>query len=85
VPPVIKVTATIAVGARPAGVATDPKTDTIYVTNIFSGTVSVISGRTNTVVATIAVGNSPLASIPGAVIELRFCSAWVSGQRGGKR
>src|SRR6266568_6428361 len=48
----IRVTATIPVGSFPAGVAVNPRTNTIYVAND-SGTVSVIRGRTNTVRATI--------------------------------
>ena len=38
------VTATIPVGSRPGGVAADPETGTIYVTNLASDTVSVIAG-----------------------------------------
>ena len=53
------VTATIPVGSGPFGVAANPKTGTIYVTN-FDNTVSVINGRTNTVTATIPVGNAPV-------------------------
>ena len=34
----------------------NPRTDTIYVANVDSSTVSVISGRTNTVLATVRVG-----------------------------
>jgi YVTN family beta-propeller protein len=42
------------------GVAANPKTNTIYVVNqTVAGTVSVINGRTNTVVATIPVGINP--------------------------
>src|SRR5216683_689259 len=52
----IGVTATIRVGRFPVGVAVNPRTDTIYVANANSGTVSVISGRTNTVTATIHLG-----------------------------
>src|SRR5260370_42519443 len=48
--------ATIRVGRVPAGVAVNPRTDTIYVANLNSGTVSVISGRINTVTATIHLG-----------------------------
>src|SRR5260221_1088222 len=55
----IGVTATIRVGRFPVGVAVNPRTDTIYVANANSGTVSVISGRTNTVVGTIRVGRVP--------------------------
>ena len=36
---------TVTVGNAPGGVAVDPVTDTIYVTNIDDGTISVIDGR----------------------------------------
>ena len=36
---------TVTVGNAPGGVAVDPATDTIYVTNIDDGTISVIDGR----------------------------------------
>src|SRR6266581_4240266 len=49
------VVATIPDGQGPFGVAVNPKTNTIYVTNPPSETVTVISGQTNTVVATIPV------------------------------
>ena len=52
----ITVTATIPVGSSPGGVAADPKTNTIYVADFLDNTVSVISGRTDTVTATIPVG-----------------------------
>src|SRR2546425_581986 len=39
-----RVTATIPVGSVPAGVAANPRTNTIYVTNSVDGTVSVIRG-----------------------------------------
>jgi len=51
----IRVTATIPVGHLPFGVAASTRTDMIYVANFHSRTVSVISGRTNRVVATIPV------------------------------
>jgi YVTN family beta-propeller protein len=62
----IAVTATIPVGSGPGGVAADRKTKTIYVANDFSSTVSVISGRTNTVTATVPVGDGPqgVAAVP---------------------
>jgi YVTN family beta-propeller protein len=50
------VIATIPVGSAPAGVATDWKTNRIYVANRGDGTVSVINGHTETVTATIPVG-----------------------------
>ena len=37
------------VGAIPVGVAVNPNTNTIYVTNRADDTVSVIDGKTNTV------------------------------------
>jgi len=54
------VTATIPVGGDPFGVAVNPLTGTVYVTNVLSETVSVISGRTGTVTATIPVLGIPL-------------------------
>src|SRR5579872_3072501 len=50
---------TISVGSSPYGVAVNPTTNTIYVTNLLSNNVSVINGATNLVTATIAVGTSP--------------------------
>jgi len=44
---------------EPVGVAYDPSNGYIYVTNFGSGTVSVINGATNTVIATIPVGSEP--------------------------
>ncbi len=53
------VIATIPVGTNPVGVATDPTTNRVYVTNLASDTVSVIDGTTDKVVATIFVGYQP--------------------------
>ncbi|MFM8774563.1 MAG: fibronectin type III domain-containing protein, partial [Actinomycetota bacterium] len=51
---------TIPVGTDPYGVAVDQGDDTVYVTNNFSDSVSVINGRTRTVVpGTIPVGSGP--------------------------
>ncbi len=55
----IRVTDTISVGGFPEEVAANPKTKTIYVANDAGNTVSVISGLTNTVTATIPVGTAP--------------------------
>lgn len=52
---------TDAVGAYPAGIALNPATNTIYVTNYDSNTASVINGAKNTVIAAIPVGNHPQA------------------------
>ena len=66
-----RVVGTIRVGTGPLGVAVDPRTDTIYVTNGNDNTVSVINGaRCNAkdlrgcataVVATVSVGTFPVA------------------------
>jgi len=54
------VTATIPVGDTPIGVAVNPATNTVFVTNGGSNTVSVISGPAYTVTATIPVGSGPI-------------------------
>jgi serine/threonine-protein kinase len=57
-----KVTATIPVGNSPLGVAVDPGTHAVYVTNaVANGTVSVIDPAVHTVTATIPVGKFPLS------------------------
>jgi YVTN family beta-propeller protein len=55
------VTATIAVGAFPSGVAVDPAARTVYVANYGDGdgSVSVIDEATTTVTDTVAVGAGP--------------------------
>ena len=53
------VTATIAVGTFPSGVAVDSAAGTVYVVNSGGGTVSVIDEATGTVTATIPVGIAP--------------------------
>jgi YVTN family beta-propeller protein len=52
--------ATIPVGIRPGGITYDPSNDRIYVANIWSSTVSVINGSTNSVSGNIWVGRYPL-------------------------
>ncbi len=51
------VTRTIIVGRVPGGVAVNPSTDTIYVTNALDDSVSAIDGATNAVTRTISVGH----------------------------
>ena len=51
------ITATISVGSESDAVAACPLTGFVYVTSQLDNTVSVISGRTDTVTATITVGN----------------------------
>ena len=56
----VRVSATIPVGGSPTWVAANPETSSVYVANN-DGTLSVISGRTNTVTAT-----SPREALPGS-------------------
>ena len=51
--------ATITVGTNPAAVAVNSQTNTVYVANEGSNSVSVIDGATNTVTTTITVGSNP--------------------------
>jgi YVTN family beta-propeller protein len=53
------VTATIAVGAAPVGVAVTPHGARVYVANQLDRTVSMIDTASNTVTTTVAVGSSP--------------------------
>ena len=55
------VAATLTGLAFPTGVDVDSGSDTVYIANGGSNTVSVVNGTTNAVVASIAVGTSPSA------------------------
>src|SRR5229473_2517788 len=75
-----RVTATIPVGRFPDGVAANPRTDTIYVTNEKRrGTVGVISGRTSTVVATIRVGRFPAGVAANPRTDTIYVTNFFSG------
>ena len=52
---------TIPVGTQPGDVGVNPNTNTIYIANFGSNSVSVINGTTNTVTAAIPVGSKPAA------------------------
>src|SRR5438477_692782 len=75
--------ATIAVGMTPIGVAVDPSTNTVYVANSVTGTVSVISALTNRLTNNIAAGAGPYAiavnPLRGSVYVANFVSndLWV--------
>jgi len=76
------VVATVPVGESPTGVAVNPTTNLIYVTDAawsaWSGTVSVIDGGSNTVVATIPVNQWPLDVAVNPVTNLIYVAnaAW---------
>ena len=66
------VVATVTVGSKPYGIAVNPATNLIYVTNYcgndttcqtHNGTVSVISGASNTVTASVNVGAGPVQPV----------------------
>src|SRR6516225_3357439 len=58
--PTYRVTASVPVGEGPASdVAVDPGTRTVYVTNHYDSTVSVIDASTRTVTATVPVDKTP--------------------------
>jgi len=58
-----QVTATIASGSNPVGVAISPDQTFVYVTNTGSNSVSVIDTRSNSVIATINVGQNPIGIV----------------------
>ena len=51
---------TISVGSHPHGVAVNPSTNTVYVTNYSGHSVSVINGSNNHVRSTVTVGTNPI-------------------------
>jgi len=53
------ISATVAVGNGPVGVAVKPDGSKVYVANEGANSVSVVDTATNTVIATIPVGNAP--------------------------
>jgi YVTN family beta-propeller protein len=71
--PALTVTATVPVGTNPHGVAVDPGSRTVYVTNYDDKTVSVIDGSTRRVTGTVPVGGLPtgVAVDPGSRTRLR--------------
>jgi YVTN family beta-propeller protein len=51
---------TVNVGETPDGIAINPVTNKIYVSNGYTNTISVIDGKTNSVVKNIPVGTAPM-------------------------
>ena len=49
----------IIVGSSPYGVAVNPRSNLVYVTNYKSDTVSVVNGTSHVVMGSISVGKSP--------------------------
>jgi YVTN family beta-propeller protein len=73
------VTDTIGVGSQPSGVAADPKTGEVFVTNDGANTVSVIDAGSDTVTGTIPVGNHPI----NAAVDPDTGKAYVSNYDSG--
>jgi YVTN family beta-propeller protein len=67
-PPTYRVTATVPVGNSASGVAVDPGTHTVYVTNRDDATVSVIDASTRTVTATVPV-SKPFYGPEGVAVD----------------
>jgi YVTN family beta-propeller protein len=49
----------IPIGGSPTGIAVNPNTDTIFVTDRESGSISVIDAQTNNIIKEIPIGGSP--------------------------
>ncbi len=70
------VTATINVGINPNQTAVDTVTNTIYVANRDSNSISVVNGATNTVTATIGVGSYPTGVAVDDATDTIFVANW---------
>src|SRR5919198_5007165 len=71
---------TLHIGKRPTGLAIDPNTDKVYVTNRDSNTVTVINSTTDKVVANVIVGKGPT----GIGIESNTKRVYVANGLSGK-
>jgi YVTN family beta-propeller protein len=72
------VTAVIAVGTKPSGVAVSLDGTKVYVTNEDSNTTSVIDTATNTVIATITVGTHPRCVVVSPDGSKAYVANWDS-------
>ena|GEM_PF-1176489 len=70
--------ATIPVGNFPYGVAVNPITNMVYVTNQGSNSVSVIDGKTNSVVSTIPIGSIPYDLAVNPITNKIYAANWLS-------
>jgi len=73
-----KVTATVAVGKWPLGVAVNPDGKKVYVTNTGSNTISVIDTTTNTVISTITDLDGPFGVAVSPDGKKLYVSNWAS-------
>ena len=64
--------ASVPVGTAPTGIAVNPATNLVYVSNTGSNTVSVIDGATNAVIKTISVGHQPTTVVLYAPANLIY-------------
>lgn len=74
----LSVVATFAIGTDHGGLAVDPATHTLYVTNRYSNTVSIVSGMTGRTRATISVGQDPRSLVFDPVTHLVYVANWAS-------
>jgi len=77
IPPLKGNISTVGVGAEPNDIAVNPTTNTIYVSNYGSGTVSVIDGSDNTVEATINVGDEPKGIAVNPITNIIYVTSQV--------
>jgi YVTN family beta-propeller protein len=67
------------IGDRPSGVSVNPATNIAYVANSGSSTVSVIDGKTNTVLSNITVGTTPNAISVNPATNIAYVSNYNDG------
>jgi YVTN family beta-propeller protein len=70
----------VPVGAGPVSIGVNTRTGRAYVVNADDGTVSVIDGNADTVVATVAVGSHPYSIAVNSVTGLAYISHTFSDQ-----
>lgn len=76
------ITTTIPVGPAPASVAVDPVTNVIYVINEGADSISVISGATDTVTATITLTGLPSRALGGIAVNPATDTIYVGTRNG---